>query len=66
MQNLPLSDARHISILVDGVPSRSTCGQLSQLEVHQLLHSRWCGDIPRGFEWKFGTSVGHPAQATTL
>ena len=24
------------------------------------------GDIPRGLEWRFGTSVGHPAQATTL
>ena len=32
-QHLPLSNARHISILVDGAPSRSTCGCLSQLEV---------------------------------
>ena len=39
MQHLPLSDARHISILVDRAPSRSACGHLSQLEVHQLLYS---------------------------
>ena len=38
LQHIPLSDARHISILVDGAPGRSTCGQLSQLEIHQLLH----------------------------
>ena len=37
-QHLPLSDARHISVLVDGAPSRSTYGHLSQLEVCQLLH----------------------------
>ena len=37
-QHLPLSDVRYISILVDGAPSRSVCGHLSQLEVHQLLH----------------------------
>ena len=34
----PLSDAGHISILVDGAPSRSACGCLSHVEVHQLLH----------------------------
>ena len=32
--HLPLSDARHISILVDGAPGRSTCRHLSQLEIH--------------------------------
>ena len=26
----------------------------------------WGGDIPRGLEWRFETSVVHPAQATTL
>ena len=26
------------SVLVDRAPSRSACGYLSQLEVHQLLH----------------------------
>ena len=26
----------------------------------------WGGDIPRRLEWRFGTSVGYPAQATTL
>ena len=34
-------------VLVDGAPSRSACGHLSQLEVHQLLHSGEGGDIPR-------------------
>ena len=38
MQHLPLSNARHISILLDGAPGRSACGLLSQLEVCQLLH----------------------------
>ena len=38
-QHLPLSDVGHISVVVDGTPSRSACGHLSQLEVHQLLHS---------------------------
>ena len=37
-QHLPLSNARHISILIDGAPSRRTCEHLSQLEVCQLLH----------------------------
>ena len=39
VQHLPLSDARHISVLVGRTPSRSACGQLSQLGVCQLLHS---------------------------
>ena len=38
-QHLPLSDAGHISVLVDGAPSRGTCVCLSQLEAHQLLYS---------------------------
>ena len=37
--HFPLSDTAHISILVDGAPGRSACGQLSQLEVCQLLYS---------------------------
>ena len=39
VQHLPLSDAGHIVVFVDGALSRSTCGYLSQLEVCQLLHS---------------------------
>ena len=38
MKHLPLYDTGHISILVDRAPSRSACGQLSQLEVCQLLY----------------------------
>ena len=38
LQHIPLYDTRHISILVDGSPSRSACGWLIQTEVHQLLH----------------------------
>ena len=30
-QHLPISDTVHLSILVDGAPSRSACGHLSQL-----------------------------------
>ena len=37
VQHLPLSDARYISILVDGAPSISPYGWLSQLEVCQFL-----------------------------
>ena len=37
-QHILLSDIGHISILADGAPSRNTCGWLSQLEVHKLLH----------------------------
>ena len=58
-QHLPLSDARHIGILVDRSPSRSACGHLSQLEVG-------VGDIPRGSDWRLRTSTGHSAKATTL
>ena len=32
-----LSNAWHISIMVDSAPSRSTCEHLSHLEVHQFL-----------------------------
>ena len=34
LQHIPLSSARHISVMVHGTPSRSTFGYLSQLEVH--------------------------------
>ena len=37
LQHIPLSNAGHISIMVDGAPSRSACGHLSQLEVSGLL-----------------------------
>ena len=36
-QHIPLSKTRHISIMVDGAPSRSACRCLSHLEVHKLL-----------------------------
>ena len=66
VQHLPLSDTGHISILVDGAPSRSTCGHLSQLEVCQLLHSGGVVIYPGGPEWRSRTSAGHSAKATTL
>ena len=47
-QHLPLSDARHISILVDETPSRSSCGCLSQMEACQLFHSGWVVICPGG------------------
>ena len=42
-QHVPLSDARQISIMVDGAPSRNACGCLSCLEVCKLLQcgSEW-------------------------
>ena len=36
-QHVPLSNAGHLSILVDSAPSRSACRCLSHLEVHKLL-----------------------------
>ena len=42
-QHIPLSNARHFSIMVDGAPSRSACGHLSQLEVCQLL--KWGSEV---------------------
>ena len=48
MQHLPLSNARHISILVDGAPGRSASGHLSQLEVCQLLYSGGVVIYPEG------------------
>ena len=48
MQHLPLSNAGHISVLVDGTPGRSTCGQLSQLEVCQLLYLGGVVIYPKG------------------
>ena len=35
--NIPLSNARHLSILVDSAPGRSACRCLSHLEVCKLL-----------------------------
>ena len=46
--HIPLSDEGHISAMINGVPSRSACGHLSQLEVCKLLQ---CGDqvvYPKG------------------
>ena len=58
-QHLPLSDARHINILVDGTPSRSACGQLSQLEVCQILYLGGVVIYPEG--WNGGLE---PVQVT--
>ena len=47
-QHVPLSNEDHLSAMVDGVPCRSTCGSLHQLEVQKLQH---CGDkvvYPKG------------------
>ena len=35
--HVPLSNARHLSVMVDGAPSRSACRCPSHLEVHKLL-----------------------------
>ena len=52
-QHIPFFDARHISIMVDGAPSKSTWGCLSCLEVHKLLQ---CGSevvYPEGLNGGF-------------
>ena len=38
-QHVLLSSAGHVSTMIDGTPSKSTCGWLSQLEVNKLLQS---------------------------
>ena len=40
-QHVPLSNEGCLSTMVDGMPCRSVCGHLCQLEVHKLLQ---CGD----------------------
>ena len=45
---IPLSDKGHISAMIEGSPSRRTCGHLHQLEVHKHMQ---CGDqvvCPKG------------------
>ena len=52
-QHIALSDAGHINIMVDGAPSRSTCGCLSCLKVCKLLQ---CGSgvvYPEGLNGGF-------------
>ena len=52
-QHVPLSDAGHISIMIDGAPSRSACRCLSCMEVHKLLQ---CGSevvYPEGLNGGF-------------
>ena len=49
--HVPLSNEGHISTMVDGVLSRSTCGHLHQLEVHKLLQSRDQVVCPKGLKW---------------
>ena len=44
----PLSSYGHISIMMDGAPSRSTCRHLSQLAVCQLLQSEIQVVYPEG------------------
>ena len=36
-QHVPISKEGHLSAMIDGTPSRSTCRHLHQLEVHKLL-----------------------------
>ena len=49
--HIPLSSEGHIRAMINGVPSRSTCGCLGQLEVCRLLQ---CGNqvlCPKGLNW---------------
>ena len=36
--HVPLPKKGHLSVITDGTPSNIPCGQIHQLEVHQLLH----------------------------
>ena len=38
-QHVPLPKEGHLSTMIEGLPSRNTCGHLHQLEVHLLLQS---------------------------
>ena len=46
--HVPLSSEGHINAMIDGVPSRSTCGHLHQLQVQRLLQCRSYMMCPEG------------------
>ena len=53
VQHAPLSNEGHISTMINGVPKRSTCRCLHQLELHKLLQ---CGGqvvYPKGLNGGF-------------
>ena len=54
-QHVPLSNAGHISVMVDGAPSRSTCRCLSCLEVCKLLQCSSEVVYPEGLNSQSGT-----------
>ena len=66
LQHIPLSNARHISVMVDGACSRSTCGCLSQLEVHQLLQLGSEVVYPEGLNGVLEPAMGSSPQTTNL
>ena len=63
-QHIPLSNARHISIMVNGAPSRSTCRCLSCLEVCKFLQCSSEVVYPEGLNEGFEpTQVPLPKQS---
>ena len=46
--HVPLLKEGHLSAMTDGMPSNIPCGQICQLEVHQLLHSEAWVVYPKG------------------
>ena len=64
-QHVPISDARHISIMVDGAPSRSACRCLSCLEVCKLLQYSSEVVYPEGLNGGF-EPIWPPPQTVSL
>ena len=51
-QHVPLpQEVVHLSAMIEGMPSRSACGCLCQLEVCLFLQSRVQCGLPRGAKW---------------
>ena len=64
--HVPLSSDSHISTMIDGMPSRSTLGHLSQLEVHKLLHFRDQVVSPEGLNGGFRAQMDLPSRTACL
>ena len=48
--HVPLPKEGHLSAMTDRMPSKFLCGQICQLEVHQLLHSKAQVVYPKGLK----------------
>ena len=55
----PLPKDKHLGILPQGKVGGTSCGQISQLDVHQLLSTGPQVVYPAGFEWARWTHYNH-------